>query len=339
MLIRPKRLQRGDTIGIVSPSSGIAALCPRRLERGMEELKRLGFKVMIGKNARKRHEYMAGTVEERIEDLHEMFANPEVTAIIATIGGTCSHQLLEDLDYHLIKHHPKIFMGYSDITALHLAIYKQTGLVTFLGPAILPQFGEYGGLLDYTKTYFEDVLMQGKAVEIKNSDMCVFERLRWDQEDDRKRTSLPNKGMRVLKPGHVRGNIIAGNMGVLLLLAGTPYFPNVDGAILCIEDDEEETPASIDRYLTQMRQMGIFERIQGLVIGRFHPLVGFKEDQSLLEEILLRSTRGYDFPIVYHADFGHTDPMAILPNGINAELKASKEGEITFRFLEAAVDE
>jgi muramoyltetrapeptide carboxypeptidase len=338
-LIRPKRLQRGDTIGIVSPSSGIAALCPWRLQRGMEELKRLGFQVVVGKNAKKRNEYMAGTIEERIEDLHEMFANSEIKAIITTIGGTCSHQLLEDLDYRIVQNNPKIFMGYSDITALHLAIFKQTGLVTFLGPAVLPQFGEFGGLLDYTHDYFEDVLMNGNAIEIKSSKEWTYEYLEWDKEDNRKRKTVANTGMKVLKSGHATGHIVAGNMGVLLLLAGTPYFPNVDGAILCLEDDEGETPASIDRYLTQMRQMGVFNKINGLVIGRFHPLVGFGEDNTLLKEIVLRATRGFDFPIVYDADFGHTDPMTILPNGIKAELKASEKGEITFRFLERAVDE
>jgi muramoyltetrapeptide carboxypeptidase len=337
-LIRPKRLQRGDTIGIVSPSSGIAALCPRRLQRGIEELKRLGFQVIVGKNAKKRNEYMAGTMEERIEDLHEMFANSEVKAIITTIGGTCSHQLLEDLDYHLIKNNPKIFMGYSDITALHLAIFKQTGLVTFLGLAVLPQFGEYGGLLDYTKEYFEDVLIKGKAVEFRHSKEWISERLLWDQEDNRKRKTIPNEGAKVLKPGQAEGKIIAGNMGVMLLLAGTPYFPDVNDAILCLEDDEEETPASIDRFLTQMRHIGVFEKIKALVVGRFHPLVGFGEDNKLLKEILLRATRGYDFPIVYDADFGHTDPMMILANGINASLEAKENGDVSFRMLEVAVD-
>jgi muramoyltetrapeptide carboxypeptidase len=145
-LIRPKRLQRGDMIGIVSPSSGIAALCPRRLQRGIEELKRLGFQVIVGKNAKKRNEYMAGTIEERIEDLHEMFANSEVKAIITTIGGTCSHQLLEDLDYNLIKNNPKIFMGYSDITALHLAILKKRGLLRFW---VLLYFLNLENMVDY----------------------------------------------------------------------------------------------------------------------------------------------------------------------------------------------
>jgi muramoyltetrapeptide carboxypeptidase len=339
MVIRPKRLQRGDMIGVVSPSAGIAALCPRRLQRGISELERLGFKVVVGKNACKRNEYMAGTIEERLEDLHDMFSNPEIKAIITTIGGTCSHQLLEELDYELIKNNPKILMGYSDITALHAAIYHQTGLVTFLGPAVQPQFGEYGGLLAYTKTYFEAVLVEAKAVEINSADCWVFEHLKWDIEDNRPRRSLPNSGMKVLKSGYAAGRIIAGNMGTLLLLAGTPYFPNMDGVILCIEDDEEETPASIDRYLTQLRQIGVFRQIRGLVVGRFHPSVGFQHQPELLQDMLLRSTRGYDFPIVYDADFGHTDPMAILPNGIYAELKATDDGSVAFRLLEPAVEQ
>ncbi|WP_240371661.1 LD-carboxypeptidase [Anoxybacteroides rupiense] len=106
MALLPNRLRPGDTIGIIPPSSGVAALCPRRLQRGIAELERLGFNVAVGKHAQKQNEYMAGTVEERLEDLHDMFANPRIHAIMATIGGTCSHQLLGELDYTLIKHNP-----------------------------------------------------------------------------------------------------------------------------------------------------------------------------------------------------------------------------------------
>lgn len=337
MVILPNKLKNGDIIGIVSPSSGVAEMCPRRLKRGLEELKRLGFHVLVGKHARKRDKYMAGSIEERLEDLHNMFSNPHVKAIVTTIGGTCSHQLLDELDYDLIRRNPKIFMGYSDITALHLAIYKKTGLVTFLGPAILPQFGECGGLLDYTNYYFHETLIAGNAVQFQNSKQWIAEHLKWDEDDNRKRKTIHNSGMKVLKAGEGRGKIIAGNMGVLLLLAGTPYFPDLKGAILCVEDDENETPASIDRYFTHMRHLGVFDEIQALVIGRFHPKVGLGTENEILKEIVFRTTRGYHFPVVYDVDFGHTDPMFILANGIHAALAAKENGEISFRMLEAAV--
>ena len=339
VLILPRKLEKGDTIGIISPSSGGAAMFPRRLERGVAELRRLGFNILIGKHARKRDKYMAGSIEERLEDLHDMFLNPEIKAIITTIGGTCSHQLLDGINFQLIKRNPKIFMGYSDITALHLVIYQKTGLVTFLGPTVLPQFGEYGGILDYTSYYFEEILLKGNVVEFRSSREWIAEKLNWDQEDNRKRKTIGNVGMKVLKAGEASGKIIAGNLGVLLLLAGTPYFPDLKGAILCVEDDEGETPASIDRYFTHMRHIGVFDEIKALVIGRFHPNVGLGNENEILKEIVLRATRGYSFPIIYDADFGHTDPMFILANGIHAMLEVKENGEISFRMKEPAVQQ
>ncbi|MCP3738960.1 S66 family peptidase [Rossellomorea sp. BNER] len=331
---KPHRLRLGDTIGICSPSSPIAAHCPRRLQRGVEELEKLGFKVKLAKNSTKAYQYMAGTIDDRVEDLHDLFLDPDVKAIITTIGGTSSHQLFEKLDFKLIKNNPKIFMGYSDITSLHLAIHKKTGLVTYLGPAILPQFGEFNGLIDFTKQYFMDILVDGKPVEYKDSEEFIFETLYWDEKDDRERHRIKNKGSKILNPGNAKGRILAANLSTILLLAGTEYFPDMDGCILCLEDDEGETPAFIDRYLTQLRQLGVYEKINGLVVGRFHEKVGFTEGQ--LEEIIQRATREYDFPIIYDLDFGHTDPMFILPNGIEAEFKANQNG-ITFRLLESPV--
>ncbi|WP_281173101.1 S66 family peptidase [Viridibacillus arvi] len=322
----------------MAPSSGIAADCPGRLQRGIEEIEKLGYKVVVGEYARKSDDYMAGTVDERLIDLHAMFSNPKIDAIITTIGGTCSHQLLDKIDYELIKNNPKIFMGYSDITALNSAIYEKTGLVTFLGPAVLPQFGEFNGLMDYTYKYFQNTLVEVNTVEINSSSYRVLESLSWDKKDTRERVKEFNTGMQIFKQGKAKGKIIAGNVGVMLLLAGTEYFPNVDGAILCLEDDEGECPESIDRYFTQLRHMRVFDKISALVIGRFHPSVGFGDnhDNGLLYSILQRATEGYDFPIVYNADFGHTDPMFILPNGIQASIQANKDG-IEFRFLETAV--
>jgi muramoyltetrapeptide carboxypeptidase len=334
-LIKPPQLMPGDTIGIVSPSSPTAAACPGRLQRGIDTIRQMGFQVIVGKNARRRTGHTAGSIQERLDDLHEMFANPEVKAIIATIGGLNSHQLLEELDYELIRRNPKILMGYSDITALLTVIHHRTKLVTFMGPAVLPQFGEYGGLLPYTRDAVERVLMNSGVIgTIPASDAWIDEQLRWDVEDSRPRVTRPNSGVKVLKRGEARGPILAANMGVLLLTAGTPYFPDVEGRILCLEDDESETPGTIDRYLTQLRHMGVFDRIRALVVGRFHPRVGFSPEDSL-EDVLLQATRGYQFPIVYDADFGHTDPMMVLPLGVEAHLTAGDQA--TFTIVESAV--
>jgi len=334
-LSKPSHLRPGDTIGIVSPSSPVAAFCPRRLERGIGSLQALGFKVLVSPNARARSGHTAGLIQQRVDDLHGMFRNPEVKAIIATIGGLNSNQLLDRLDYDLIRSNPKILVGYSDITALLVGIHRMTGLVTFLGPALLPQFGESGGLHSYTERWFRSVLMASEqSLEITPSFLSIHELLRWDLEDNRPRKSEPHVGPRVLRRGRASGPIVAGNLGTMLALAGSPYFPDLGGTILCIEEDESETPGTVDRFLTQLRLMGAFERIAALVVGRFHPKVGFSPEDSL-EALVLSATEGYEVPVAIDFDFGHTDPMCLFPQGIRAEVDFT-EGPI-LRFCESGV--
>jgi muramoyltetrapeptide carboxypeptidase len=326
VLIRPNSLQVGDTIGIVSPASPVAAICPRRTERGIKELARLGFKVKVGRHALKINGHVAGTIKERVEDIHDMFRDGDVKAIMSTIGGFNSHQLLDELDYELIKNNPKILIGYSDITALLTGIHIKTGLVTFLGPALLPQLGEYDGVHSYTLMYFMKALMDETPIgEIVASKEWTEELLWWDKEDNRKRKFISNHGIKTIKPGKARGKVIAGNMGTLLLLAGTEFFPEFENSMLFIEDDPEELPATIDRYLIQFRHLGVFNKITGLVFGRFHSNVKFQEEYPL-EEIIKVATRDYDFPIVIDVDFGHTDPMITLPNGVLAQINATDVG-------------
>jgi muramoyltetrapeptide carboxypeptidase len=137
-----------------------------------------------------------------------------------------------------------------------------------------------------------------------------------------------------LRSGTARGRIIAGNLGTMLLLAGTPYWPDLRGAILCVEEDENETPATVDRCFTQLRHLGVYDVIAGLVVGRFPPTVGFSKEDSL-EEILLTATRGCTFPIGIDFDFGHWDPIFVLPNGVQAELSVTETARLTI--LEPAV--
>ncbi|MCB9807638.1 LD-carboxypeptidase [Candidatus Peribacteria bacterium] len=330
-MIAPKPIKKGDTIGIVSPSSPIAAFCPRRFERGVNHLKELGFDVKVGKYATSRYKHTAGTIVERVEDLHLMFSDPDIHAIICTIGGFNSHQLLEKLDFDLIKENPKIFMGYSDIVALLNVITDRTGMITYHGPALLPQFAEYGGVLSYTWKYFQDTVMSAEnEISILSSKEWTDELTRWDEADDRKRKMKKNTGMKVLKPGKAEGKLWGGNAGTLLLLAGTPFFPHVKGGILCIEEDEAETPATIDRFFTQLRHMGIYDRINGILIGRCHSSVGLSADDSL-EDIVRIATDGYDFPIVFDVDFGHTDPMITIPIGGNCKIDATDNISVVFR--------
>jgi len=330
-MIKPVMLKQGDTIGVISTASPVAALCPNRFQRGIHELEKMGFKVKVGNHARNKIGHLAGTVEERLEDFHEMVQNPEVKAIINTIGGYNSHQLLEYIDYDLIQKNPKIFLGYSDFTSLLLAIHKKCNLITFMGPALLPQFGEYNGIFDYTKTMLQAVTMKKTdKLNISPSSFWTGEKLKWDVEDLRPRKMEQNTGPLTLRAGKAKGKILAGNMGTMLLLAGTDYLPSFENKILFLEEDEEEKPGTIDRYLTQLRHIGAFEKINGIVFGRFHPNVSFSNDYTF-EDIVNEATKGFDFPIISNVDFGHTDPMITIPNGIEVEIEALfHQAQITF---------
>jgi len=153
-MLKPSRLKPGDTIGIVSPSWGGAGAFPHRVEQGIKYLDTLGFKVELAPHALNQMGYISDTPANRAQDIHDMFENPTIQAIIASIGGDHACHLLPLLDFELIASHPKVFMGYSDITVLNVAIWKKTGLTTFNGPALLTDFAEYPHMLRYTEKYF-----------------------------------------------------------------------------------------------------------------------------------------------------------------------------------------
>ena len=335
--VLPPRLARGDTIGIVTPSVPSPAGAPRRFERGIAELERLGFEVRVAANARGSRGHRSGTIDERLADLHELFGDPGVRAILCAIGGFNSNSLLEGLDYDLIRSHPKIFVGYSDVTALHAAIGSQTGLAVCLGPSLLMQFAEFNGVDPYTWDAWERTLMRAEpAGVLEPAGEWTDEFLAWDEADTRRRERRANPGPRPVRPGTVEGPVVAGNLATLLVVAGTRFWPQLEGALLFLEDDENEDVARVDRMLTQLRQLGAFEQIAGLALGRFAK-VNDLGPGSPLDEIVLEATRGYDFPIAADLDFGHTDPMFCLPWGVSARLDAGDA--VQLELLEPAVSE
>lgn len=169
---------------------------------------------------------------------------------------------------------------------------------------------------------------------LRPSERWTDESLKWDIEDNRHRALQASTRWKILKRGEATGRIISGNMSTLLLLAGTKYLPGLTGAILCLEDDGTTNTAIIDRYLIQLRHMGVYEQISALIVGRFPNQTGFTEGDPL-ENVLTIATRGYSFPVVYDVDFGHTDPMMILANGVLARLNAIDN--IEFGYMESTV--
>jgi muramoyltetrapeptide carboxypeptidase len=335
--VLPPRLRPGDTIGIVTPSVPSPATAPRRFQRGIDELERLGFRVRVAANAQGNRGHRSGTIEERLADLHELFGDPGVHAILCAIGGFNSNSLLEALDYELIRANPKLVVGYSDVTALHAAIWAQTGLAVVLGPSLLMQFAEFDGIDAYTWDAWERTLMRPEpAGELGPAREWTDELLRWDEADTRRRERRSNPGPRTIRPGRAEAPVVAANLATLLVLAGTRFWPDLDGALLFVEDDHEEDVARVDRMLTQLRQLGAFERISGLVLGRF-PSACELGPGSPLDAVVLEATRGFDFPIAADLDFGHTDPMFCLPWGVRARLDA--RDDVQLALLEPAVAE
>lgn len=335
--VLPPRLERGDTIGIVTPSVPAPAGAPRRFERGIAELERLGFRVRVAANARGSRGHRSGTIEERVADLHELFGDDGIQAILCAIGGFNSNSLLEELDYDLIRSNPKLFVGYSDVTALHAGIWSQTRLAVCLGPSLMMQFAEFDGVDPYTWEAWERTLMRTEpAAVLGAAEGWTDEFLAWDEADTRRRQRRSNAGPRTLRSGIADGPVVAGNLTTLLALAGTRFWPSLDAALLFLEEDHTADVAILDRMLTQLRQFGAFEQIAGLALGRFATASDLGPG-SALDEVVLEATRGFDFPIAADLDFGHTDPMLCLPWGIRAGLETGDD--VRLALLEPAVRE
>jgi muramoyltetrapeptide carboxypeptidase LdcA involved in peptidoglycan recycling len=300
----------------------------------------LGFRVKLGRHALKTTDHTAGTARERASDLHDMFADNTVKAIVCAIGGNHSNQLLPLLDFDLIRSHPKIFVGYSDITVLHLAMLSRAGLQTFYGPALLTQFGENPQPLAYTRDNFLRCVMSPEPLgRLAPSRRWTEEFLDWGRKADmgRPRRLKPNPGPVWLSPGRARGALLGGCITSLMHLRGTPYWPKLDGAIFFWETPEGSDPgrgrsvADIESCLADLVLSGVFDQISGMVVGR--PYGYGAEDTSALRAAVRRALGSRRMPVLFGADIGHTDPMLTLPMGVQARLDSSGE----FSILEAGV--
>lgn len=335
-VIKSPRLQTGDTIGIVSPSWGGAGVFPHRLERGINHLQALGFKTKLAPHALNQNGYVSDTPENRAEDIHVMFGDAEVKAIIATIGGDHSCHLLPLLDFDLIRRNQKIFMGYSDITVLNVAIWQKTGLVTFNGPAILTDFAEYPRMYAYTeKSFLTAVTALEPLGVIEPANSWTEEFQNWEAKIDLKqpRALQPSPGWSWLKPGKAQGKLIGGCLESLQHLRGTPYWPDWEGSILFFETSEDKpSPETVDGILMDYQNMGVLGKLNGLLVGR--PMRYSDEEKQRLREVLLERTSLYNFPIVSDMDFGHTAPQFVLPVGSEAYIDSTRQ---RLEILEAAV--
>lgn len=292
----PKKLQIGDTIGIVSPSGAVSKELENQFNKGVDFLKNLGFKVKVGKNALSNTLKYSATPQEKANDINSMFADNEVKAIICSQGGANSNSILPLLDFEVIKNNPKIFLGISDITVLLNAIYQKTELVTFHGNDVMWGFGAEHS--DYDEQEFIDRLLKGKIGEIKH-----------------------NSEWKCIREGIVEGILIGGNLNCLNKLAGTEYQPNFETKILLLESfDESNAPDLVEAELYRLKQMGVFEKIKGLWIGYYN-----HKSKIPYEEIVMNVVKDYDFPILKCDDFGHNTPNTTIPIGTKIKLDATNK--------------
>ncbi|MGV3761149.1 S66 peptidase family protein [Parapedobacter sp.] len=292
--ILPPTIRKGDTVGVITPSS--ALVDDEGYGIAEANIEALGLHLQWGKHVGKKYGYLAGKDEERIADLHAMFADPKVKAIVCLRGGSGAARLLDKLDYGLIARHPKIFMGYSDITAFHQAIHTQTGLISFHGAVANSRW------TPMVFNQFEALFFEGKPP--------VY--------------AANQRPVRTLNPGTAEGKLLGGNLTVLTGLAGSRYYPDFSDSILFLEDIGEE-PYRIDRMFSQLALSGALQRIKGFVFGRCSDCEASNPGNSLtLDQILDDYIRPLGIPAYQGALIGHMDEQFILPVGARVRIDADK---------------
>jgi len=322
----PQKLKKGDEIRVISPSRSLSIISPKSREIAIQRFNEMGLKITFSKNAEEHDEFNSSPIKSRLDDLHNAFFDKNVKAIITTIGGFNSNQLLKYIDYKIISKNPKIFCGYSDITALQDAIYAKTGLVCYYGP----HFSSFGMLkgFDYTLDYFKKCLFDSTPFEIKPSSEWSDDE--W-YKDQNKRSFIKNEGYAIINEGEVKGTIVGGNLCTLNLLQGTEFMPTLEKSILFIEDDYESKPHHFDRDLQSIIHQPGFDDVRGIVIGRFQKESSMTYD--LIAKIIKSKKELQDIPIISNVDFGHTTPVATFPIGGRAEIVSNKD-RIVIRVIE-----
>ncbi|RWR13977.1 LD-carboxypeptidase [Siminovitchia fortis] len=295
--IKPFRLQERDTVAVIAPASP-----PNldNLERGIEFLQGLGLNVIRGKSLTNINGYLAGTDEERLQDLHEAFLDPEVKAIICACGGYGTGRIAATIDYEMIRHHPKIFWGYSDITFLHTAIRQEAGLVTFHGPMLGSDIGK------------EDTHPLSKKCFQQ-----IFQPTEWSYTED-------ISPLEVLVEGKADGPLVGGNLSLLVSTLGTKFEIDTKDKLLLIEDVNEE-PRAVDRMLNQLYMAGKLDDASGMVIGDFADCIPKRDLSLALHEVIDHYVKLANKPAMKDFQMGHCNPQIAVPLGVQATLDTTEK--------------
>lgn len=319
--IYPKKLQKGDEIRVIAPSNSISIISLANRKIANTRLSDLGFKVIFGKNVEENDEFHSSSIKSRVADLHKAFQDTKVKAVFAVIGGFNCNQLLKYINWNIIKNNPKIFIGYSDTTALQNAIFAKTGLVTYSGPA----WSTFGQKLyfDYTLDYFKKCLMSDDEFTIKPSEKWSDDS--WYKDQD-KRELIKNDGWLIINKGKASGTILGANLCTLNLLQGTEYFPNLNNSVLFLEDDSESKLVNFDRDLQSLIHLPSFKGVKGVVIGRFQKASEVANEKLI--KIIKSKAELKNMPVIANVDFGHTSPIITFPIGGEVTVDTNKKSAV-----------
>ena len=313
--VKPKRLRPGMSVGLVTPASNVPE--DQELHAAMDLVRSLGFSAEPAANLFSRTQYLAGTDQQRADDLNAMFADTDIDAIFCVRGGYGSGRLLRYLDYDMIAANPKVIMGYSDITSILNAIYLRTGLVTFHGPIA------GGNFSNYTYEQYKKVLIEPTQIA-RIGEPPEFETRPGVVDWKNRLTTIVS--------GVAEGHLVGDNLSLMVTLLGTPFEPQFEGAILFLED-VDEPPYSVDRMLTHLWMAGKLEQVAGIVLGKFTD-DGYDSNTFSMEEVLRDRLEPLGIPTLRGAMIGHIEDKTVVPLGVRARLDADA-GALTL--LESAV--
>ncbi len=305
--IKPPALRAGDTIGIIAPASNIKR---ELLESGSEALRKLGYKTLHCPSILEQDLYFAGTVARRVRELEEMLARDDVRAVICARGGYGANYLLKEVDPEAIRKHPKIFMGYSDVTTLLTYFLDSAGLVTFQGPMVTKDFSHPDG------------------VDCASFDAAVSGTQDWNIQT--------GPEVKALVEGQAEGILYGGCLSMLVASLGTPYEVRTSGTILFLEDVATK-PYQIDRMLMHLKLAGKLDEVRGIIFGEMVDCVQTQNQGYSLKEVILRVVGNLGVPVAYGLRSGHvTRGNITLPLGVNAALDVGEE--VSIRILEPATE-
>lgn len=331
-MIKPERLSVGDTIAAISLSSGMAGDKDIlwRYEQGKKQLESLGFNVIEMSLTLAGSGVVYHNPEKRADDFHQALLNPEIKGIIATIGGIESYRIFEFVDLDIIRNNPKVFIGYSDATSIH-QMFQKAGVVSFYGPSILVDFAENGGVHEFTRTVFEEVLMNPtENYDLPHREEWTSEFLPWDVSNkDIKRKMKVDENLIVLQgKGTTEGRLVGGCLDVLSMLRGTELYPSKEqfqNGVLLLETSElTPSPDFVEMELRTMGIMGNLQKLKGIIFGKPLDNHYFKEYQEVILKVL-KEFELVELPVLYNGSFGHTEPKWTLPLGTLARIDTEKK--------------